>query len=1025
MERMTERADPQPDRTPAPRAERKRRVHLAVLAGWGVLSIAATVLQNAPDLLEWLPTEVIWGLVVIGALAQLPFIARDALRGGRPRDEAAGPFWREGHGDNLLHPEPHFVGYREQRRRMQRLFAAFTRPGWRGALDLARWWRRPGPQTPPLVVVVTGAPGTGKSQLANLVARETADRFPDGARWVDLTTGTSADDEDAGTAEEEAGTRRTWLRMPDVLPRRFRRLRGDRTAPAPAVARPRSVHTLLEELLGASGDTPRGPRRQLEEAWRGRTAGRRLLLVLENAEDPRQVQPLLPNSPDSAVLVTARRPFHDAGFAFTEVHLEGLTEDEGAELLDRQAPIPADTADPGRERRARRAVAEHCHGLPLALKMCGKRLASHTGEDAERLLAKLRSTHGTPLLGPTGFPASFLGVFRLCGTEARRLLHRMADSGMQEAADYAAAALLGIGRERAAGVLTELVELSLLEPLGRADDGVRRYRMHQLVRDTMVVLGPAELGVPPAEAEAEWGPEATAAAARRLVEAYTWTARATAAELHGDDPGFPAPPLAGPPPDPAAAAFGLEAPGNPPAWLHRESEVLLGCIWLAADGGHTGAGWRLSRAVAEMCKALRTHWEEWEQAVEAQLALAYGGGDPQALAMALLEASELSGARGRYQQGAVYARRALLVFERLGADERWAARAHRALGVCLQRWGDLGEAQEELERAEAVLAEHGERRWHARTLYDLAQLHADLGRREKAAGLLRRARDAFAAEGDTAQRDQVRIMLAEVLADEGRHLDAWIALQSLLEGFRGQGRHWFAAQCLRVLGGLDGELLRRQWRAAEGGGRPTRRLRRAWSTAERTAQLREAIVLMERMGDLWGVNRTRLTLARALVHARDFDGAERTFRRAARGFADLGRGAGRDGEQGDLRWQARTHHAAAEEILAVVSPAREGADPTVPLRYARPLQLALVHAREALDLYEERGNASGVAGARILLARILWVDGADRAEVLGHLEAAARRAAEAALPDLQKEARDLHARLSSAHPDVARLWEIH
>src|SRR5690606_41717763 len=120
-------------------------------------------------------------------------------------------------------------------------------------------------------------------------------------------------------------------------------------------------------------------------------------------------QPLLRSSPDGAVPVAARGPFHDAGFAFTEVHLEGLTEDEGAELLDRQAPIPADTADPGRERRARRAVADHCHGLPLALKMCGKRLASHTGEDAERLLAKLRSTHCTPLLGSTGFTASFLG----------------------------------------------------------------------------------------------------------------------------------------------------------------------------------------------------------------------------------------------------------------------------------------------------------------------------------------------------------------------------------------------------------------------------------------------------------------------------------------------------------------------------------------------------------------------------------------------------------------------------------------
>src|SRR5690606_42020974 len=150
------------------------------------------------------------------------------------------------------------------------------------------------------------------------------------------------------------------------------------------------------------------------------------------------------------------------------------------------------------------------------LRRGARHLESRTGRDDDLLQYKLRSTHGTPLIGPTCFPATFLCVYRLCGTEARRLLHRMADSGMQEAADYAAAALLGIGRERAAGVLTELVELSLLEPLGRADDGVRRYRMHQLVRDTMVVLGPAELGVPPAEAEAEW--EIGRASCRERVE---------------------------------------------------------------------------------------------------------------------------------------------------------------------------------------------------------------------------------------------------------------------------------------------------------------------------------------------------------------------------------------------------------------------------------------------------------------------------------------------------------------------------
>ncbi|WP_026128344.1 NB-ARC domain-containing protein [Nocardiopsis halophila] len=576
---MTERPTPQPPAA-GPVSRRRLSAHAAGWAAWGCLSIAATVLQNAPDLLDWLPNEAIWGLVVIGALAQLPFIVRDVRRTSAGR--GAQPFWREGRGDNLLHPEPHFTGYGEQRRRLRRLFRGFPRPGRRGLAARLRPWLLPGRHTPPLVVVVTGAPGTGKSQLANRIARDVQDRFPDGSRWVDLTTGTSPDEEEG---EEPPGGAAARMRLRDVLPRRLRRLPG-RSGPdegdpaaeraaefaaAAASSRPRTVPDLLEELLGASGDSPRGPRRHLEEAWRSRTAGRRLLLVLENAQDPAQVAALLPNSPYSAVVVTSRRPFHDVGFSYVEEHLEGLTQDEGAELLDRQVPLPSDAREREHERALRRTIASHCHGLPLALKMCGTRLASHSGEDTEELLDKLRSTDGTPLLGPTGFPASFLGVFRLCGTEAARLLHRMAATGMREVADYGAAALLDADRARAAEVLAELVGLSLIEPIGRADDGVHRYRMHQLVHDTMRTLGPAELGVDPEEARREWSPEAAREAGRRLVAAYTWMVERAAADQHRVDAGFPRPPIAGADPGPGDdGGLGLAGPEHPPAWLDRE-----------------------------------------------------------------------------------------------------------------------------------------------------------------------------------------------------------------------------------------------------------------------------------------------------------------------------------------------------------------------------------------------------------------------------------------------------------------------
>ena len=1147
--------------------------HLVGYLGWGLLSIGATVLQNAPDLLDWLPTEAIWGLVVVGALAQLPFVARDVLQRSDP-GEVPDSFWSEGRGDNLILPEQNFVGYAAQRRRLNHLFARFARTGVRGALDGLRWWRLPGPQMPPLAVVVTGAPGTGKSQLANLVARESADRFPDGVRWVDLATGTAADEDagpedapeggpangsgdgpggaapaaggpggrgpeaapangspgpgaavpaqrgpdgaavpgepDAAAAAEAQpaagaapqGRPFPWLRMPDVFPRRLRRLAANggaeegadpaEEAPAPSAPRLRSVQALLEELLGASGDTPRGPRRHLEEAWRGRTAGRRLLLVLENAEDPAQVEPLLPNSPGSAVLITARRPFHGAGFDSTEVHLTGLTTDEGVDLLNRIAGEPAAGDAGSAERSARQAIAAHCGGLPLALQMCGRRLASRAGEDAQELLGKLQGDHAEPLLDPTGFPASFLSVFRLCGDDARRLLHRMAASGLREVTDSAAAALLDAELHRAGAVLQELIDLSLLERLGQADDGLQRYRMHRLVLETMVVLQPADLGIAPEEARAEWSGPARAAAARRLVAAYAWLAQQAAAELHPGDSGFPDPPLSGDDPEPMAARLGLVAPERPQEWLHREREVLLGCVWLAADSGCPGEAWRLARAVTDMCQVLRTHWEEWDQAVEAQLALAYGAADAQALGMALLDASELSGARGQYRPGAAYAHKARLAFSELGSDERWEARALRAQGVCEQRWGDLTEAREHLEYAEQALQRAGERWWRARALGNLAELHADLGHSDRAAALYGEAAAVFTSEGDAQQADLMAVMLAEVFADKGCDLRAWIMLEPLLDQFRDQRRLWYAAQCLRVLGGLNGERLRFQAdevasllqrlnrvelrtqadehaartrplppverrraeeRVAErerlsaelaerlGGeagadavraafaSRSTRaglrEARRSWTPARRVARLEAAVRMMHRMGDEWGVARTQVTLGRVLVRERDFDAAETAFFAGAGAFERLSDAGQRTGERGDKRWEARTHHAAAEEVLAAVATRDGGPEATVQRRFARPVRLGLAHARRAEELYAERGNHRGRVAVLILTARLMWVDGADRGFVLSRLDAAAAEAARHSLRELHATATALRVRFATDHPDIARIWQIH
>ncbi len=1110
-------------RTPSPwgsgeRSPQGRRAARPVLGFGAVGFIAVAVwLQSTPDLLEDLPRHYLWVFSLLGALGQgvgAIFLGSTVTRtSGRPR-----PMWRKGPANNLLQAAKHFVGYTAEQQRMRRLLARFPRRGWRGLLDKLSRGTSPDALSAPLVIVVTGLPATGKSQLANRIAREVSDRFPDGVRWVDLCHNTNADDGDgAEDAEARQGTGKLTRWLPSLpLPRLVRRrfspgdpgpvgMDGPRLGPIV----PRTVQDLLEELLGAADDTPRGPRRQLEDAWRTLTTGRRILLVLENAEDPRQVEALRPNSPWSAVLVTSRRSFHDATFDFESVEISGLTVDEGIELLERIAPIDDAGRQGDQERVLRREIAELCHGLPLALGMCGSRLAWSSGPDAQQLLETLRREDESPLLATKGFPASFTVVFQMCGAMARLLLRRMAATGMDEIADFSAAALLEVPCARAREVIEELQALFLIEPLGHADDGVYRYRLHELVRDTLRVLHPDDFGIPLDE-ERAWRPEAVRAARERLLRVYTWMAEQAAENMRRTDDGFPQPDLAASERvRDTAQALDLQAAEHPRAWLDREREMLLGCIWMAASDGHAGLGWRLARAVAAMCQTVRTHWAEWDQAVQAQLALAHGERDPHALGMALLDASELSGSRGGYGPGATYARRAAYVFGELGTDQRWTARARRARGVNLHRWGALDAALEELSAAARVFEEKGEAWWHARTLYNLAELHADLGRHDHAKGLLQRACAAFDAEGDVDQRDLTRILLAEVLASRGRELNAWYMLEELRGRFIREDKRWYTAQCLRVMGGLDDAALGRQYatcdlvfnrmrraelrdeverhhvqelrdrergndvpatlqehmelrqryrerlqqdaaallgeyadgaettftRAAAGGWRRSRERKRAWSYQTRTAMLREAIGVMERMGDAWGMRRAQLTLGQVLVRAHDIDEGRRLLDRAADGFARLASTGQQDGELGDKRWQARAHHIAAQTLFDTEGShsAEHESETMVPQQYrphavvasrARKLEAALEHARRARDVYLERENHTGRISAEILIARILWSGRAESEEVSAHLDTAETEAKQRGYPELAREAEMWQSKFFEEYPEVVHIWPI-
>src|SRR5262249_50711020 len=105
--------------------------------------------------------------------------------------------------------------------------------------------------------------------------------------------------------------------------------------------------------------------------YRSLLAGKRVLVVLDNARDPGQVRPLLPGSPGCLVIVTSRSDL--AGLVAAEgaypLSLDLLPPAEAGDLLARRLGQARVAAEP----HAVAEIIERCARLPLALSIAAAR----------------------------------------------------------------------------------------------------------------------------------------------------------------------------------------------------------------------------------------------------------------------------------------------------------------------------------------------------------------------------------------------------------------------------------------------------------------------------------------------------------------------------------------------------------------------------------------------------------------------------------------------------------------------------
>ncbi|WP_433663106.1 ATP-binding protein [Nocardia sp. CA-128927] len=518
---------------------------------------------------------------------------------------------------------------------------------------------------------VDGMPGVGKTTLVTRAAHLLSDQFPDGRFFVELNAHT-----------------------PGQIP----------ADPAEVLA------TLLTGLGIAPSHIPDSlhARRDL---WRDRVATKRVLLILDDARDHDQIEPLLPAGPDCLTLITSRRRLIALDSALP-LPLDTLEPDNAIELFCQLAQRnPA-----GEDITAVAEIVRLCGYLPLAIVLLAGRLAHHPAWTLPGLAEEFSTAQdrlGELDAGQRAVRAAFTASYESLPTEQQELFRTL---GLHPGTDfdaYAVAALNDIPLARARTYLDALYTDNLIR-----ETTPGRYQMHDLVREYVRAL--ASTAAP-----------ADAAAERRLLDYYQHTAAAANRWLT-------------PRPRPADSnytsamtgarvrEFDDEMPAL--AWMRTERTNLLACIEYTAD--HDPA--RMV-GLTEVLAALLDREGPWSSAMRLHQRAADAAdrlGNRLGHATALTNLAVLQWYTGTRPTDLF--RQALALYRetgyRIGEADTLAS-----LGIICRSAGDYEQAVNLLRQTLTLYRETGYRLGEAETLAKLGGILRDAGDYEQAVDLVQQA----------------------------------------------------------------------------------------------------------------------------------------------------------------------------------------------------------------------------------------------------------------------------------------------
>jgi tetratricopeptide (TPR) repeat protein/uncharacterized protein YheU (UPF0270 family) len=608
------------------------------------------------------------------------------------------------------------------------------------------------------VLAIAGRAGVGKTALATRVAHQMRSSFPDGQLYVNL-------------------------RGPEM-----QRLK------------PEDVQAELLMELGVPRGSIEKQLQQRTRQYRERLASGQVLLVLDNAAEEAQVEPLLPDSPGSAVLITSRKQLSDLG-GRAALTLGALD----LELLGRMVDPRRVEAEP----KAAARIVALCGYLPLAIRIAGARFTTDGDMPLDALARRLEEERTSlPERGVSDLEvrAGFALDYGRLDPEERRTFRLL---GLVNAPDFPAwvvSALHGSEPATTSRLISGLIKAEVLELARITPNSEIRYRLHDVLR----VLARERLA-------AEEPAVAEEAALHDLLQVSLALARRGAELL---EPG----PEQRPTEQPSLGRFSSVVDRltvDPASWFERERFSLLAATEQACQRGLLEATWELARAQTYFLK-LRTHWTDWRQMqVLARLA-GQRAGNRRAIANALRSLGDVYTQLGQLKRAVARLERASAIFSELDdlqglawtlvglgnarreqglfreaighfeaahqlfdevVDLRGEAWSHEGLGVLFRQQGRFADCVAQMEKGLELFRQVNDHRGEAYCLVNLGAVERDKGRVELALGWFGQAAPIFRRLADRHGETYVLLNKGHMLREQGSHAEAVLTFRDCLGVF--------------------------------------------------------------------------------------------------------------------------------------------------------------------------------------------------------------------------------------------------